>query len=161
MFEMKSDKRKKQPKIMYYLSAPLRLFSSFREFYTNTLCDCGRIGHVGQMASYVTLPHQLSHSEFSRSSSFKESKDIEELRELIRVMTLKNTTKNRTNTDHQRKLKAIVDNGRSGRSYSVGVGKIGRIDEDAPCDFVEVVDINKSAYPRCRSYALASRRVLL
>lgn len=156
---MKSRKKKKQPKIMYYLSAPLRLLGSLREFYTNTLCDCGRIGHVGQMASYVTLPHQLSHSsQFSRSSSFKESKDIEELRELIRVMTLKNTAKNRTNTDDRRKLKANVDNGRSGRSYSVGVGKIGRIDEDAPCDFVEVVDINKSIYPRCRSYALASNR---
>ncbi|KAK1359066.1 hypothetical protein POM88_043540 [Heracleum sosnowskyi] len=161
---MNSGKIKKQPKIRYYLSAPLRLLRSFREFYTNTLCDCGRLGHVGQVASYVTLPHQLSHSQFSRSSSsFKESKDIEDLRELIRVMTLKNSTaKNRTESDDRRKLKATVDNGRSGRSYSVGVGRIGRIDEDAPCDFVEVVDINKSTYPRCRSYALAcNRRVLL
>lgn len=160
---MKSGKVRKQPKIMYYLLAPLRLLSSFREFYTNTLCDCGRIGHVGQVASYVTLPHQLSHSQLSRSSSsFKESKDIDDLRELIRVMSLKNTVKTRTNTDDRKKLKAIVENGRSGRSYSVGIGRIGRIDEDAPCDFVEIVDVNKRTYPRCRSYALATnRRVLL
>ncbi|KAL8097291.1 hypothetical protein AgCh_030428 [Apium graveolens] len=161
---MKSGKIKKQPRIMYYLSAPLRLLNSVRDFYTNTLCDCGRIGHVGQMASYVTLPHQLSHTEFSRSSSsFKESKDIEDLRELIRVMTLKNTAKNgMKNTNDRRKLKASVENGRSGRSYSIGVGRIGTIDEDSACDFVEVVDVNKTTYPRCRSYALASnRRVIL
>ncbi|WOH04818.1 hypothetical protein DCAR_0624230 [Daucus carota subsp. sativus] len=159
---MKNAKTKKQPKIIYYLSAPLRLLSSCRDFYTNTLCDCGRIGHVGQMASYVAIPHQLSHSSFSRSSSFKESKDIEDLRELIRVMTLKNTEKHRTNANDGRKVKAIVDNSSSGRSYSGGVGQIGRIDEDAPCEFVQVVDVNKSSYPRCRSYArTTTRRVLL
>lgn len=148
---MKSAKIKKQPKIIYYLMAPLRLLSSFREFYTNSLCDCERIGHLGEVASYVTLPHPMSHSQFSRSSSsFKEGKDIEDLRELIRVMTLKNIVKNRTNTDDRRMLKAIVDDGKGGRSYSVGVGRIGRIDEDVPCDFVEVVDINKSFYPRCK-----------
>lgn len=150
---MKSAKIKKQPKIIYYLLAPLRLLSSFREFYTNTLCNCASIGHVGELASYVALPHQLSHSQFSRSSSFKESKDIEDLRELIKVMTMKNNMKNKTNRDDGRKLKAIAENCRRGRSYSVGVGRIGTIDEDVACDFVEVVDINRRIYPRCRSYA--------
>ncbi|KAK4357783.1 hypothetical protein RND71_023393 [Anisodus tanguticus] len=42
------------------------------------------------------------------------------------------------------------------RSYSIGVGRLGRIDENKPCDFKEL-DVNMIVYPRSRSYAIVNR----
>lgn len=167
------SKGKKQSKFVYYLLAPVRILRGAIDFYTNTLCDCaGRISHGSMVVGYTALPHQISHlpRTFSgtSSSSVKESKDIEDLRELIRVMTMRNNiistgnNYNRMETDSRRRLRAAVEGGGSGRSYSFGVGRIGRIDEDMPCDFMEVVDINKNniMYPRCRSYAITNRNVV-
>lgn len=41
-------------------------------------------------------------------------------------------------------------------SYSTGVGRLGRIDENKPCDFNEL-DINKVIYPRFTSYSAPSK----
>lgn len=38
------------------------------------------------------------------------------------------------------------------RSRSVG---FGRIDEDKPCEFEEVIKLNTQIYPRSRSYAVS------
>ncbi|GAA0158888.1 hypothetical protein LIER_15799 [Lithospermum erythrorhizon] len=46
-----------------------------------------------------------------------------------------------------------------GRNYSMRVGKIGRIDEDQPCDFKEV-DVKRYFYPRCRSLAFGRQNLV-
>ncbi|KAK6777916.1 hypothetical protein RDI58_024634 [Solanum bulbocastanum] len=42
------------------------------------------------------------------------------------------------------------------RSYSTGVGRLGRIDENKPCDFNES-DVHNVVYPRSRSHSIVNR----
>ncbi|CAI9769170.1 unnamed protein product [Fraxinus pennsylvanica] len=46
-----------------------------------------------------------------------------------------------------------------GMSYSVGIGRIGRIDEDRPCEFKEI-DVDKFLYPRGRTNAICQGNVV-
>jgi hypothetical protein len=54
-----------------------------------------------------------------------------------------------------------MSNGMEMRSYSVGIGKIGKIDEEKPCSFKEDDgdNINVDVCPRSRSQAVTRKVV--
>ncbi|KAK3035699.1 hypothetical protein RJ639_033401 [Escallonia herrerae] len=145
-------KAKRQNKFIRYVAAPFKLLSKARDFYMKTMFDCaGRIGE-GSVVAGCALP------QMTRLCSFKQM-DNEDLRALIRVASTR-TLRSKVERDLGRQVewqKPAAGARVVGRSYSVGVGKIGRIDEDLACDFVEVEGNKNVVYPRCRSYAVTQR----
>ncbi|KAJ7967598.1 3-isopropylmalate dehydratase large subunit like [Quillaja saponaria] len=156
------SKEKKQNKVMHYMLTPIRILSKARDFYMKGMEDCvGRVGHGGVVVGCSTLPRSFS------VNSLEATINDERLRELLRTVS-KSNVNNKVGTDVQRQVVPIVRkrqrqpsmalgyNG-MGRSYSVGLGKIGRIDEDKPCEFEED-EINMKAdmlsIPKSRSYAV-------
>ena len=113
---------------------------SAMEFYVKSMVDCARrVGHgavVGKPIARVTrLPN-----------------DDEVLRQLPRKVSKRNVD-NKASFDMHRQQEVIrkpyMDASAVGRSFSVGLGKIGRIDEDKPCYFEED-DVNVKS----RSYGV-------
>ncbi|KAM7474768.1 hypothetical protein LguiB_022011 [Lonicera macranthoides] len=144
---------------MRIVTLPIRVLGKARDFYMKTMFDCaGRIGE-GSVVVGCSAPPQVSHLPRNFSgSSLKEGRDMEDLRELIRVMSMRNNNSNGINVmteiSGKREVewrKQAVEGGVGGvgRCYSVGVarvGRIGRIDEELPCDFEEV-DVKKDVFP--------------
>ncbi|KAK9287419.1 hypothetical protein L1049_015840 [Liquidambar formosana] len=138
------SKAHKQSKIMQILGAPFRILAKARDFYVKSMADCAdRVGYGGVAGGPVAPISRLPKS-FSVASS--NASDNEEYRVLIRSVSKSNTGSN--------EVAAMGPNGMGIRSYSVGIGRIGRIDEEEPCEFVEEV------YPRSRSHAVTKRTVV-
>ncbi|KAL3515375.1 hypothetical protein ACH5RR_022277 [Cinchona calisaya] len=100
----------------------------------NTVVNCGVAPQM-----YRQLPRNFS--TVSRSSSKDDHKQEEELRELIRAVSTK------FGEAKVEIIKPISVSAVEKRSYSVGIGRMGRIDEEMPCDFREY-DAAANAYPR-------------
>lgn len=64
------------------------------------------------------------------------------------------------NARRQQALGAVGPTGTVLRSCSVGIGKMGRMDEDKPCEFEEVSPRVGSLYLRRRSQAVGRRNVM-
>lgn len=133
---------------MLIILAPIKLLSKARDFYVNRIQDCN--GRIGNCDGAIVCP--TAHVvHLSRNLSVNSSNPIhdEELRELLRAASRKNMQLNLYGQAEKTKQR-----GGMGRSYSVGVGKLGRIDEEEACAFEE--DCSKAAvlYPRSRSYAV-------
>ncbi|KAK9284177.1 hypothetical protein L1049_025181 [Liquidambar formosana] len=144
----------KESKLSRCLKAPIRILTKARDFYIRSMlvCDGSVMGlPTGQV---TTLP-----KSFSVNSS--KSNNDEDLRELVRAASTRSLGK-KVELDLLRRQQPVT--GKSSpasgpnnvpRSASVG---IGRIDEDAPCEFGEDVKVKTDVYPRSRSYAVSSRR---
>ena len=120
------------------LRAPVRVLCSVRDLYIKGMNGCaGRVQYGAAVA--IAYP---SYSEFSHSRSFssaRSSASDEDLRELIRAAT------------RSSQIPVPVR-----RSQSVVVG---RIDEDAPCEFKEDVKVGSDLlFPRSRSCAVGMKR---
>ncbi|KAJ0011149.1 hypothetical protein Pint_33642 [Pistacia integerrima] len=125
------SKANKRSKFMLVILAPVKILSRARDFYVKGMQDCNaRVVHL------------------SKSLSVNSSKPIddEEFRELLRAASRKN-------------MQRTKQSGGMGRSYSVSMGKMGRIDEEEPCAFEEDGSNSKAdvLYPRSRSYAVNRR----
>lgn len=118
------------------LRAPFRVLSSVRDLYIKGMNGCA--GRVQYGAAAVAYP---SFAEFRGSSSFnsaRSSTSDEDLRDLIRAAS-------------RREMPVR-------RSQSVVVG---RIDEDAPCEFKDDVKLgNDLLFPRSKSYAVGGKRMV-
>ncbi|XP_027109806.1 uncharacterized protein LOC113759218 [Coffea eugenioides] len=162
-----TTKAKKQSTLMVILKAPARVLKKITEFYMNSMFDCAaRIGDntVVNCGIAPQVSQQLPRN-FSVNSS-KDSKQEDELRELIRAVSTKLSEANAgiktIDPQLQRPITSVKLPAKAAekRSYSVGIGRIGRIDEDMPCDFKEA-DSPIYAYPRCKSYAVTSRNAVV
>lgn len=162
-----TTKAKKQSALMVILKAPARVLKKITDLYINGMFDCaGRIGDktVVNWGIAPQMSQQLPRN-FSVSSS-KDSKQEDELKELIRAVSTKlNETKVEIRTidpqlQNQITSAKLPATAAEKRSYSAGIGRIGRIDEDMPCDFKEA-DPPINAYPRCKSYAVSSRHAVV
>lgn len=127
-----SSKANKQGKLMHYMLSPIRILTKATEFYMKSMADCaGRAaGHGAAVGCPVARVACLPN-------------DDEVFRQLIRTVSKRNV-KNKVSFNRHRQQearKSNMDNGAMGRSYSVGLGKIGRIDVDKPCYFEEC-DVN-------------------
>ncbi|KAL3538778.1 hypothetical protein ACH5RR_002144 [Cinchona calisaya] len=154
---MTKAKAKKQSKIIRFLKAPIKILN---KLYMNSMYGCaGRIGENTAVVSCSIAPQVYSQQlprNFSVSSS-NDSQQEEELRELIRAVSTKLGEIKTVDAQLQKPRAGLAAAAASAekRSYSVGIGRIGRIDEDMPCDFKEA-DANNNAYPRCKSYAVTT-----
>ncbi|KAK1385875.1 hypothetical protein POM88_023610 [Heracleum sosnowskyi] len=149
---------KKQVKFARFVLAPVKvLLCGVIDFYINAFCARGRrIDEGGAvMPGFVTLP-QVYPTPGNRSSSSTEKRSIETSTQLNRAITTQNAKGNmsETNGGGQRKSRAASESGSCMRSYSIGDGQIGIIDEDGPCDFGETNGSKTNTmYPRCKSSA--------
>ncbi|XP_044508808.1 uncharacterized protein LOC123227750 [Mangifera indica] len=133
----------KQSKFMLIISAPIRFLSRARDFYIKGMQDFN--GRIGNYDGVVVCPAaQVVH--LSKNFSVNSSKPIddEEIRELLRTASRKNM---------ESKMK-LNQSGGMRRSYTVGAGKMGRIEEEEPCTFEEDGSKGEVLYPRSRSYAV-------
>lgn len=162
----------KQNKLVHFIKAPIRIMCKARDFYVKSMDDfAGRVGNgggVGGPAAHVTtLPKSFSVNssrtiqgdddfrELVRAASTREG-GRQELHNLYQQQSERHRTMN-----NQQNNGVFGPNG-VGRSYSVGIGKIGRIDEDRTCEFEEddQFNVNKNnLYPRSRSHAVNGRSV--
>lgn len=137
---------KKKLKFAHFMLAPVKvLLCGARDFTISTFCACaGRIGEGSAVMMCVLIMPQVYPvpGKYNSSGSTKEKRSSE----LIRVTSTRNAEGNtsESNGGGRSRLSAATENGSCQRSYSIGVGQIGRIDEDGPCDFVETDPSNKN-----------------
>jgi hypothetical protein len=135
------SKSNEQSKLMHYIYmiSPIRILSKATEFYMKSMVDCaGRVGHGAVVGNPIARVRRLPN-------------DDEVLRQLPSKVSKRNVD-NKVSFDLHRQQevrKPYMDASAVGRSYSVGLGKIGRIDEDKPCYFEED-DVNVKS----RSYGV-------
>ncbi|WOK99597.1 hypothetical protein Cni_G08309 [Canna indica] len=132
------------------LKAPFRMLSRARDLYVRSMTSCaGRIEHLGPQLAYPTLPRSFStHSAGATSAD-------EDLRELIRVASLKRSRSLGLATATPPPPSPLRAPAAVPRSQSVAVG---RIDEDKPCDFGDVKPGEDLLLPRSRTYAPGAKR---
>lgn len=140
------SKARKQRKLMQILSTAIKILRKAGDLYVKGMEYCSNqvssSGSVGcSSAPAMRLPKSFSVNSFPAC-------DDEEFRQLLRVASIKEARK----TDLQRTMIA--------RSYSVSVGKIGRIDEDEPCAFQEDVLKLDLLFPRSTSHAVRTNCVI-
>ncbi|KAM7514432.1 hypothetical protein LguiA_004015 [Lonicera macranthoides] len=148
---------------------PIRVLSKAKNFYIKSMHKWAEGASNGNLMSGPTVGHfSALPKSFSVGSS--RSDDREELRELVRTLSNRNTTggngvnRNRNGDvdlymqQQTRQSTAVMGSRRVPRSCSVGMG---RIDEDKACDFGEEYDSfdlkSEFVYPRSRSYAVNTR----
>ncbi|CAI9781832.1 unnamed protein product [Fraxinus pennsylvanica] len=139
---MARNKEKKQNKFFHFMTAPIRILT----FVCAKRIDQDR----------VVQPQLCKDSGVNLS---KES-DNRDIMELIRQASARKGGGVRVDVDSNGNLvlkKPPVEVAE--RSYSIGVGRIGRIDEEVPCDFRES-DVNKYLYRKCPSYVISKGNAL-
>ncbi|XP_007042679.2 PREDICTED: uncharacterized protein LOC18608112 [Theobroma cacao] len=152
----KGRKAKKQSKLMKIVCSPIRLLSKARAFYVKNIEECaGGVGRGGGVVCPAPPAASRLHKSFSVNSS--KASDDEEFRQLLRAASKRGIDSKVQSSGMKRTTAG--SGGMGMRSYSVGIGKIGRIDEDKPCSFEEE-EIDAMLYPRSRSYA-ARRNVVV
>lgn len=144
---MKS-KGKKKTKFMQIMSSPVVLLSKARDSYINSFNGC--VNDVGRGGAVVCLVSHVSHMPKNFSCGSFKSRGDEKLTEMLREATCKRITGSEAGLNLQRQTE-VIEATAMGKSYSVGVGKIGRIDEDKPCSFEENL-----LYPRSKSHAIGN-----
>ncbi|XVF44960.1 hypothetical protein PTKIN_Ptkin02bG0165000 [Pterospermum kingtungense] len=149
-------KANKQSKLMKIIWSPIRLLSKARDLYMKSIQDCaGGIGYGGGVACPTAPEASPLPKSFSVNSSM--AGHDEELRQLVRAASKRGIDSCKVR--HSMKQGNVGYGGNMGmRSYSVGVGKIGRIDEDKPCSFEE--DEADALYPRSQSYAVRRNHIV-
>ena len=157
---IKGCKANKQSKLMKIICLPIRILSKAKDLYIKSIEDCaGRVGYGGG----VVFPTPPAASRLPKSFGVNSSKasDDEELRKLLRAASkrgIDRKVEQKMQPQQSRKKHANVGSGGNMgmRSYSVGIGKIGRIDEDEPCTFEEdeVDAMADLLYPRSGSHTV-------
>ncbi|KAG7977223.1 hypothetical protein I3843_05G020400, partial [Carya illinoinensis] len=129
---------------MHFILSPVRILKKAAEFYVKSMDECaGRVGYGGAVGYHAV---NVTHLPKSFSVNSSKGSDDEDVGQISRTVSKKSLEK---------KAGTETENGMGIRSYSVGLGKIGRIDEDRPCCFDEDgVIVKADLYPRSRSYAV-------
>lgn len=144
---MGKTKAKKQNKFVYYIKTPIRILTMTRDFYTKSMFECaGRIDQGSIMNSTAPQVFQLPKNFNLRSS--KRSND-EYYWGRARLASARHVGGAKINAvdfegnivSKKPAIEAAVE-----VSYSVGIGKIGRIDEDRTCEFKEI-NVDKFLHP--------------
>lgn len=144
------------------LSTPIRILSRFRNFYIKSLVDCsGAAGYGGGVTAPVSvLPKSFSVNS-SSTNNYRQDQHVFSRWHFSRTSSKMNNDVEKNDLGFQRKVQVQssmeLNYGMRMRSYSVGLGKIGKIDEERPCSFREEDhEVHSSAdlYLRSRSYAV-------
>ncbi|KAE8661560.1 Detected protein of unknown function [Hibiscus syriacus] len=135
-------RRKKQHILMKIVRLPIRLLSQARDVYIKSMVECaGRTGYGGRVICHTLPEPSRLPKSFSVGSST--ANDGEEYRQLLCTVSKhgidQKTQQQQQPGVHQRTMESSASRVMGTRSYSVGIGKIGMIDEDRPCSFEEDV----------------------
>ena len=148
-------------KLLQITKTPIRIFCKARDFYVKNMLDFANSGKVG-CGSIGGGVANLPKSYSVNSSSTREADDVE-FRQLLRLLSKKGSEMESymqycKQGDHRRSCSR--ESSAMRRSYSVGLGKIGKIDEDRACSFREdEEDANEYLYNRSRSHAIRRKVV--
>ncbi|KAJ6310383.1 hypothetical protein OIU76_015167 [Salix suchowensis] len=174
---------KKRSRLVIILSAPFQVLRKAGNFYMKFVADCSNMvgddynGLVGgPTAQMSTLPKSFSsnstrESSMGYSASGRRSGPLQS-NSGRRSGVLSESASGRRSHEMQpgmhyreaevtrRESTMRYSNGMAAmRSYSVGIGKIGKIDEEKPCSFREDEEDDKVAVcPRSRSQAVSRNR---
>ncbi|KAK4421026.1 hypothetical protein Salat_2053100 [Sesamum alatum] len=142
----------------YTTGVPKRFLRRVRDLYVDSMVSFdGKVASANVVACPVTHTSNLPKN-FGRQNSTK-SDDNEVLEELYRSISRKYSWSSMETVPYRRGWET---NGYSAmdRSYSVALGKIGRIDEEQPCEFQEdATVINDIPFARSRSHAVHTKNV--
>ncbi|CAN1284058.1 hypothetical protein LINPERPRIM_LOCUS18523 [Linum perenne] len=158
---MKSKSGAGKSTLVRILSSPIRALSRARDFYINSFTECTTGGNPNQQRFPSSLPRSLS-----TASSVSSYDGGEDLRELVRAASVRCY-------GHKNEAEMYVEQAAAKvakvlpKSVSVGMGFMGRIDEDNTCEEFEegvageVKDKAATAekLSRSKSYAPASKRL--
>lgn len=139
----------KQSKLRHYAGAPRRFLRKARDFYVDSMVSLD--GMVGS----PPIPKNFGGTTRTAKSTTNNS---EGLKEFVRSAS-ERSIGGRTEFERRKSMAGAVG-GRVERSYSVGLGRIGTIDEESPCEFEEAkdsVDID-FLFSRSRSCAINAKR---
>ncbi|CAK7330215.1 unnamed protein product [Dovyalis caffra] len=159
---MRSTANKQSNKLIRILFAPFKFISKARYLYMKSMWKCaGRVGNGnfvgGPTSQIMTLPKSFSSKPDSNSNNDAVLKGI--LDSLAKKRIDDQIESNMDGNGEVMKQTTLGSSGRVGRSYSVGVGKIGRIDEDKPCSFREDHNLKADSYARSKSYAVSRKSI--
>ncbi|PRQ27865.1 hypothetical protein RchiOBHm_Chr6g0309871 [Rosa chinensis] len=162
---MRSTKAQNQNRFLRIITVPIRALGKAKDFYVKSMTDVGdrfsyggstMAGPGGQFSS--GLPKSFS----TRSSSSRSNQGNDDFSELVRAASARSYG-TRIDVDKilQDQLKRSATTTMGSRQVLPKCGSVamGRIDEDAACDFEEEGDVKKDLYPRSRSYAVGKRSV--
>ncbi|CAI0464478.1 unnamed protein product [Linum tenue] len=164
---MKSKAGQNRNVFVRIITCPFRVLGRARDLYVRSLTECATGASHNPSRQYSSLPRSLS------AASSISNNDGEDLRELMRAASVRVY-------GHKNEAEMYVEQAAAGpgkvlpKSVSVGMGFMGRIDEDKACEEFEEgaaaadgstggrkSDVSKKAekYPRSKSYAPASKRL--
>ncbi|KAJ4716119.1 3-isopropylmalate dehydratase large subunit like [Melia azedarach] len=134
------SKARKQRKVMQIFSVPIKILSKVGDFYVKGMENCNNRVSFSSWIGCPSTPGVRLTRNFS-FNSFTASDD-EEFGQLLRAASEKKTRQTALQTSMM------------GRSYSISVGKIGRIEEDKPCAFEEDGLKSELVYLKSRSHVV-------
>ncbi|KAI4295790.1 hypothetical protein L6164_035798 [Bauhinia variegata] len=125
------------------LLTPIRILKQARQLYMKGLQDCSAgLGYAGA-GSYPAVPTKMNFNE----------QQIE-----LMEMVANRSVGKKNGVDMQGRRRPVMAYNGVKRNYCVGLGKMGRIDEDKPCCFEEDQTDMKTRllflHPTIRSYAI-------
>ncbi|KAJ6905735.1 hypothetical protein NC652_023480 [Populus alba x Populus x berolinensis] len=179
---------KKRSKLVVVLLAPFTVLRKAGNFYMKFVADCsdmvgndynGMVG--GPTAQMSTLPKSFSSNSMRESTSGRRSGPLQSAsgRRSGPLQSasgrgsgvLSESASGRRSHEMQpdmhyreagvmrRESSMRYSNGMAMRSYSVGIGKIGKIEEEKPCSFREDDEDDKvDVFPRSRSHAVTRNK---
>ncbi|KAJ6964993.1 hypothetical protein NC652_003034 [Populus alba x Populus x berolinensis] len=175
---MKS-KEKKRSKLVIILLAPFKVLRKAGEFYMKFMADSsdmvgddyhGLVGEPGFPQSFSNNSKRESSIGYStsgrrsgplQSASGRRGGVLSESAASARRSHVMQPNMHCREAEGRRNIGSMSNGIMEIRSYSVGIGKIGKIDEEKPCSFREDDgdNIKVDVCPRSRSQAVTSERV--
>ncbi|CAK7347402.1 unnamed protein product [Dovyalis caffra] len=157
-------KARNQSNFMRVITIPVRLLCKARDIYVKSMTDCSmRMSYGSPPVALPAGQHHPLPRTFSVGSS--RSDDTEDYRELVRAASARsfghrNEIEMYMQQFRQQQSSIIMESKKVlPKSCSVGMGFMGRIDEDKPCDFEASGVVAKPQLgPRSRSYAVGKGR---
>ncbi|CAI0464479.1 unnamed protein product [Linum tenue] len=179
---MKSKAGQNRNVFVRIITCPFRVLGRARDLYVRSLTECATGASHNPSRRRVPY-HPSQYSSLPRSLSAASSisnNDGEDLRELMRAASVRVYGHKNEAEMYVEQLRQLRQQETAGpgkvlpKSVSVGMGFMGRIDEDKACEEFEEgaaaadgstggrkSDVSKKAekYPRSKSYAPASKRL--
>ncbi|WCJ18028.1 hypothetical protein M5689_000410 [Euphorbia peplus] len=137
--------RSKANKITKLTKASVKILCKARDVYIKGMLGFSR----GVNAGYGSAGIGGGVARLPRSYSVNSSIEVDE-EELRRLLRLKSQKESEMKMQHNQQYESRGMK----RSYSVGLGKIGKIEEDRACSFREDVADANNLYPRSKSHAI-------
>ncbi|KAL8508081.1 hypothetical protein ACS0TY_018580 [Phlomoides rotata] len=145
---------KQRRRLRRFADAPKRFLRRARDFYVDSLVNFdGKVTSANIVACPADRP-----KDFGGYASTKMDRD-KDLEELYRSITKNYVWRSVDSDDSCNKQRENVNGSYRviDRSYSIALGKIGRIDEEEQCEFEEhVVMKSEIMFPRSRSIAVTT-----